>query len=276
MADRARRQSVRSCRFLFEVAVDPHGWIGALQDWRRPWPIPAPRRRSHRRVRRTAWASSGWLGLASVPALIAACSAPARPRPPRRPAAGRRPHPRPAGPRRAARRVSVGDYHTDTQGRRRTAGRRPSRRFDTAQAGVQVTVTTSVDHSTSRTVQLVPRRARPTTSLTWFSGYRMRFLARKGLLTPIDDVWADRRRNYTDGFKPGIHRRRRQEVLQCRSSTIRGSSSTARASSPTRATPSRRRGTSSRPWPRRSRPTASFRSPSPTRTAGRRWAPSTS
>ena len=75
-----------------------------------------------------------------------------------------------------------------------------------------------------------------------------------------------------------LHRRLRQRRSSAttarstasRSTTTRGRSSTARASSPTRATPSRRPGTSSWPCARRCRPTASPRSPSATRTAGRR------
>ena len=61
-----------------------------------------------------------------------------------------------------------------------------------------------------------------------------------------------------------------------RSTTTRGRSSTGRASSRTRATRSRRPGTTSRRSPRRCRATASPRSPSATRTAGPRWARSTS
>ena len=61
-----------------------------------------------------------------------------------------------------------------------------------------------------------------------------------------------------------------------RSTTTRGPSSTARASSRTRGTRSPRPGTSSTRCARRCRPTASPRSPSATRTAGPRWARSTS
>jgi multiple sugar transport system substrate-binding protein len=35
---------------------------------------------------------------------------------------------------------------------------------------------------------------------TWFSGYRMRFFADKGLVTPIDDVWALVSSDFTAGF----------------------------------------------------------------------------
>ena len=61
-----------------------------------------------------------------------------------------------------------------------------------------------------------------------------------------------------------------------RSTTTRGPSSTARASSRTRGTRSPRRWDELKALRTRCRPTASCRSPSATRTAGRRWARSTS
>jgi multiple sugar transport system substrate-binding protein len=41
----------------------------------------------------------------------------------------------------------------------------------------------------------------PDDSFTWFSGYRMRFYAGKGLVAPIDDVWEKIGGNFSDAMK---------------------------------------------------------------------------
>ena len=46
--------------------------------------------------------------------------------------------------------------------------------------------------------------ATPDDVFFWFSGYRMRFFADKGLATPIDDLWAKVSANYTAGFANSV------------------------------------------------------------------------
>lgn len=43
-------------------------------------------------------------------------------------------------------------------------------------------------------------QANPDDVVSWFAGYRMQYLADKGLLAPIDDVWDDVGKNFSDGL----------------------------------------------------------------------------
>ena len=116
----------------------------------------------------------------------------------------------------------------------------------------------------------------PDDAFTWFAGYRMQYYAGKGLLAPIDDVWDKIGGNYSDAHEEGLHRRRRQEVLRPELQLSRGGSSTGRASGRRRATQVPTTFDAAQDAVRQDEEaTASSRSPSPTRTAGRRWAPST-
>ena len=63
--------------------------------------------------------------------------------------------------------------------------------------GVATKVNT-VDHN-SYQENITNYLAQPDDVLCWFSGYRMRFFADKGLLGPISDVWKDL--DFSDGFK---------------------------------------------------------------------------
>jgi multiple sugar transport system substrate-binding protein len=59
----------------------------------------------------------------------------------------------------------------------------------TKQSGIKVSIN-SVDHNTFQEQINTYLQGRPQDVFTWFAGYRMQFFAQKGLLTPIDDVWA--------------------------------------------------------------------------------------
>jgi multiple sugar transport system substrate-binding protein len=66
--------------------------------------------------------------------------------------------------------------------------------------GLEIRVNT-VDHSTFQDTLSAYLQGAPDDIFTWFAGYRMRFFANQGLLTPIDDVWAEIGDNYSDAFK---------------------------------------------------------------------------
>jgi len=59
----------------------------------------------------------------------------------------------------------------------------------TAKTGTKVNVNT-VDHNTFQEQINTYLQGQPQDVFTWFAGYRMQFFAQKGLLSPIDDVWA--------------------------------------------------------------------------------------
>src|SRR3954468_22356175 len=59
----------------------------------------------------------------------------------------------------------------------------------TKKSGIDVKVN-SVDHNTFQEQINTYLQGQPQDVFTWFAGYRMQFFAEKGLLSPIDDVWA--------------------------------------------------------------------------------------
>jgi multiple sugar transport system substrate-binding protein len=59
----------------------------------------------------------------------------------------------------------------------------------TKKTGTQVKVNT-VDHNTFQEQINTYLQGQPQDVFTWFAGYRMQFFAQKGLVSPIDDVWA--------------------------------------------------------------------------------------
>ena len=69
-----------------------------------------------------------------------------------------------------------------------------------AQTGTTVTVNTT-DHGKFQDNLTSYLQGTPDDIFTWFAGYRMRYFADQGLLTPIDDVWAKIGSNYSDAFK---------------------------------------------------------------------------
>jgi multiple sugar transport system substrate-binding protein len=62
----------------------------------------------------------------------------------------------------------------------------------------------TVDHNTFQDQINSYLGGTPDDDFTWFSGFRMRFFASKGLATPIDDVWANVSSNFTAGFTTSV------------------------------------------------------------------------
>jgi multiple sugar transport system substrate-binding protein len=70
----------------------------------------------------------------------------------------------------------------------------------TKQTGIKVQVNT-VDHNTFQEQINTYLQGRPQDVFTWFAGYRMQFFAQKGLLTPIDDVWAQLKPHFSPAMQ---------------------------------------------------------------------------
>ena len=147
---------------------------------------------------------AGVAGLASVPALIAACSpaatvapsasaAPPASTAPGSPVAG-------ASPSLAAGTVSVGSNHSDPGEK---TGMDAINAAFTKETGIAVKLNT-VDHGTFQDQITNYLGGTPDTAYTWFSGFRMKFFADQSLNTPIDDVWAKVKGNYTPGFAQSV------------------------------------------------------------------------
>jgi multiple sugar transport system substrate-binding protein len=144
-------------------------------------------------------------GLVSVPAIIAACSPAASTAPsvaapsasaaaPSASAAA----PSSAAPSAATGSLTLGSYHTDTQGEK--DGMAAVDAAFTTATGIPIKYNL-VDHTTFQNSITSYLNATPDDAFTWFSGYRMRFFAAQGLATPIDDVWAKVTSNFSAGFK---------------------------------------------------------------------------
>src|SRR5689334_15596476 len=61
--------------------------------------------------------------------------------------------------------------------------------------------TNTVDHNTFQQQINSYLQGRPDDVFTWFAGYRMQFFAQKGLLSPIDDVWATLKPNFSPALQ---------------------------------------------------------------------------
>src|SRR4051794_29070772 len=70
----------------------------------------------------------------------------------------------------------------------------------TKKTGTKVAVNT-VDHNTFQEQINSYLQGRPQDVFTWFAGYRMQFFAQKGLLTPIDDVWAELKPHFSPAMQ---------------------------------------------------------------------------
>jgi multiple sugar transport system substrate-binding protein len=70
----------------------------------------------------------------------------------------------------------------------------------TKATGTKVQVNT-VDHNTFQEQINSYLQGRPQDVFTWFAGYRMQFFAQKGLLTPIDDVWASLKPHFSPAMQ---------------------------------------------------------------------------
>ena len=72
--------------------------------------------------------------------------------------------------------------------------------FCEEQEGIEVTVNTT-EHGAFQDNLTTYLQGTPDDVFTWFAGYRMRYFADQGLLTPIDDVWEEIGPNFSDAFK---------------------------------------------------------------------------
>jgi len=97
--------------------------------------------------------------------------------------------------------VSVGSNHSDASEAKGMAAINAA--FQAANPGVTVKMN-AVDHDTFQNQISSYLQGTPEDDFTWFSGYRMRFFASKGLATPIDDVWAKVSSNYTSAFATAV------------------------------------------------------------------------
>ena len=70
----------------------------------------------------------------------------------------------------------------------------------TKKTGTKVAINT-VDHNTFQEQINTYLQGRPQDVFTWFAGYRMQFFAQKGLLSPIDDVWASLAPSFSPAMK---------------------------------------------------------------------------
>ena len=73
----------------------------------------------------------------------------------------------------------------------------------TQATGVQVQMNT-VDHNTFQDQITSYLQGTPQDDFLWFSGYRMRFFADQGLVSPIDDVWSSVKSNFTSAFATAV------------------------------------------------------------------------
>ena len=133
----------------------------------------------------------------------------------------------------------------------------------------------TVDHNTFQENINNYLQGKPDDVFTWFAGYRMRFFASKGLVGDISDVWKDFT-GFSDAFKAastGDDGKQYFVPLYNYPWAMFYRPSVFSQVRLHRAEDPRRAEDASVP---RCRRTGSRRSRSPTRTAGRRWGPSTS
>jgi multiple sugar transport system substrate-binding protein len=70
----------------------------------------------------------------------------------------------------------------------------------TKKSGISVKVNT-VDHNTFQEQINTYLQGQPQDVFMWFAGYRMQFFAQKGLLSPIDDVWAPLKSQFASAYQ---------------------------------------------------------------------------
>ena len=147
---------------------------------------------------------AGVAGLATIPAIIAACSSSGTSAAPSAAAsataAASAPAASPSGSAAAATgSVTLGSNYSDAVPKGVLAGIVDTFTKDT---GITVKINT-VDHGTFQDQISAYLQGTPDDVFTWFSGYRMRFFASQGLATDISDVWTKVGADYSDAFKVG-------------------------------------------------------------------------
>jgi multiple sugar transport system substrate-binding protein len=143
---------------------------------------------------------AGVAGLAAVPSLLAACGASATPSPS---APASVPASAPASvPASVAGSVATGSLTLGSN----LSDAVPKKALQdivdafTKSTGITVKINT-VDHTTFQNTLSNYLQGTPEDVITWFSGHRMRFFAKQGLFTPIDDVWTTLGANFSDAMK---------------------------------------------------------------------------
>jgi multiple sugar transport system substrate-binding protein len=149
---------------------------------------------------------AGAAGLMSVPAILAACGTSSGSAAPSA-AATTGASAAPAGSASAAPggstavgTLSIGSYHTDPG---EPEGQKAVDAAFTQATGIAVKENI-VDHSTFQNQISNYLGGTPDTAYTWFSGFRMKFFADKGLTVPVDDVWAKVKDNFSEGFAQSV------------------------------------------------------------------------
>jgi multiple sugar transport system substrate-binding protein len=143
----------------------------------------------------------GIAGLASVPALIAACGSTAA-SPTAAPSSGTQ---APASGAPASAPASAAVTGSLTLGSNLSDAVPKKALQDivdafTASTGITVKINT-VDHTTFQNTLSNYLQGTPEDVITWFSGHRMRFFAKQGLFTQIDDVWSKIGADFSDAMK---------------------------------------------------------------------------
>jgi multiple sugar transport system substrate-binding protein len=139
---------------------------------------------------------AGVAGLAAAPSLIAACSSPGASSPAASSAGSST---APSGSAAAAGSVTLGSNYSDEVPKKVLQGIVDT---FTKNTGIAVKVNT-VAHGPFQDQISSYLQATPDDVFTWFSGYRMRFFAAKGLATDISDVWSKLGTHYAEAFKVG-------------------------------------------------------------------------
>jgi multiple sugar transport system substrate-binding protein len=147
---------------------------------------------------------AGAAGLVSVPAIVAACSTPASSGASSAAASNAASSTPSAAASAAASTgigsVSIGSYHTDPG---EPEGQKAVDAAFTTATGIAVKENI-VDHTTYQNQISNYLNGQPDTAYTWFSGFRMKFFADKGLSVPIDDLWAKVKDNFSEGFAQSV------------------------------------------------------------------------
>jgi multiple sugar transport system substrate-binding protein len=133
---------------------------------------------------------AGVAGIATVPALLAACGPGASPT-----TGGAAP----GGSAAAGGSITLGSNYSDELPKKVLQGIVDT---FTKNTGISVKVNT-VDHSTFQNTIQNYLQGTPDDVWTWFSGFRMRFFAAQGLATDISDVWTKVDAKYGEAFKVG-------------------------------------------------------------------------
>jgi len=148
------------------------------------------------------WRRNGLITLASLAIIVSACGGGASPTPAApsaAPPASEAPAASEAPPASAAPAgdTTLGSNESDAVPKAAVAAMVD---YCQTQTGVNVKVNTT-DHNTFQNQISSYLQAKPDDVAKWFAGNRVRFFAAQGLLSPIDDVWAEIEQYMTPGLK---------------------------------------------------------------------------